>query len=175
MRSLVYPRPCCLHAYSPWACITWLLGDTRPDSYFFLKYYMQNCCFVTFSVKVQQWVGLINEITNVKSWIVLKWNYCYSVIAWLESMTRLTIFGNSHSTRVTLRKIVTRLTFLTESLDSTRVTVYDSCQSHFYKISEFLMENPVRLHTRNEHFLLQWWSRLAEIFCFAVWSCYGAF
>ena len=103
---------------------------------------MQNCCFVTFSVKVQQWVGLINEIMNVKSWIVLKWNYCYSVIAWLESMTRLTIFGNSHSTRVTLRKIVTRLTFLTESLDSTRVTVYDSCQSHFYKISEFLMDKP---------------------------------
>jgi len=28
-------------------------------------------------VKVQQWVGLINEIMNVKSWIVLKWNNCY--------------------------------------------------------------------------------------------------
>jgi len=28
-------------------------------------------------VKGQQWVGLTNEIINVKSWIVLKWNYCY--------------------------------------------------------------------------------------------------
>jgi len=28
-------------------------------------------------VKVQQWVGLINKIMNVKSWIVLKWNHCY--------------------------------------------------------------------------------------------------
>jgi len=28
-------------------------------------------------VKVQQLVGLINEIMNVKSWIVLKWNHWY--------------------------------------------------------------------------------------------------
>jgi len=26
---------------------------------------------------VKQWVGLINEIMNVKSWMVLKWNHCY--------------------------------------------------------------------------------------------------
>jgi len=26
---------------------------------------------------VQQWIGFINEIMNVKSWIVLKWNHCY--------------------------------------------------------------------------------------------------
>jgi len=26
-------------------------------------------------VKVHQWVGLINEIMNVKSWIVFKWNH----------------------------------------------------------------------------------------------------
>jgi len=27
-------------------------------------------------VKVQEWVGLMNKIMNVKSWIVLKWNQC---------------------------------------------------------------------------------------------------
>jgi len=26
---------------------------------------------------MQQWVGLINEITNVNSWMVLKSNHCY--------------------------------------------------------------------------------------------------
>jgi len=26
---------------------------------------------------VQQWVGLLNEIMNVKSWMVLKSNHCY--------------------------------------------------------------------------------------------------
>jgi len=28
-------------------------------------------------VKVQQWVGLIYEIMNVNSWMVLKSNHCY--------------------------------------------------------------------------------------------------
>jgi len=27
--------------------------------------------------KVQQWVGLINKIMNVKSWMVSKWNRVY--------------------------------------------------------------------------------------------------
>jgi len=26
---------------------------------------------------VKQWVGLINEIMNVESWMLLKWNHCY--------------------------------------------------------------------------------------------------
>jgi len=26
---------------------------------------------------VQEWVGLINEMMNVKSRIMLKWNHCY--------------------------------------------------------------------------------------------------
>jgi len=26
---------------------------------------------------VQQWVGLINEIMNVNSWMMLKCNHCY--------------------------------------------------------------------------------------------------
>jgi len=26
---------------------------------------------------MQQWVGLINEIMNVRLWVVLKWNHCY--------------------------------------------------------------------------------------------------
>ena len=42
-----------------------------------------------------------------------------AVIAWLESMTRVTIFGDSDLTRVTLRKIVTRL-------DSSRKLEWDS-------------------------------------------------
>jgi len=26
---------------------------------------------------MQQWVGLINEIMNVRLWVLLKWNHCY--------------------------------------------------------------------------------------------------
>jgi len=32
-------------------------------------------------VKVQQWEGLINEIINVNSWMVLKSNHCYQRMA----------------------------------------------------------------------------------------------
>jgi len=30
---------------------------------------------------VQQWIGLINEIMNVNSWMVLKSNHCYQRMA----------------------------------------------------------------------------------------------
>jgi len=30
---------------------------------------------------LQQWVGLINEIINVNSWMVLKSNHCYKETA----------------------------------------------------------------------------------------------
>jgi len=36
-------------------------------------------------VKVQQWVGLINEITNVSSWMVLKFNHCYQLIGYWKA------------------------------------------------------------------------------------------
>ena len=69
------------------------------------------------------------------------WNYhiipvhSRAVIAWLESMTRL------ESWFLVTR---TRLEWRWEKwwLDSTRVTVNDSSQSHFYKISEFLIDKP---------------------------------
>jgi len=31
---------------------------------------------------MQQWVGLINEIMNVNSWMVLKSNHCYQRNRW---------------------------------------------------------------------------------------------
>jgi len=60
----------------------------------------------------------------------------------VNNSTRVTIFGDSDSTRVTLKKMVTRLESHFSQNDSTRVTVNHSSQSHFYKISEFLMDKP---------------------------------
>ena len=77
-------------------------------------------------------------------------DYYHSVIAWLESMTRLesrwkkSWLDLSH--------------FFTEWLESTRVTVNDSRLESVIS-TKFLSSwwtSPVRLHTKNEHFLLQW-------------------
>ena len=70
--------------------------------------------------------------------------------------------GAKNSTRVALRKMVTRLESRFSQNDSTphesQSMTRDSSQTHFYKISEFLMDK-LRLFCtqRNEHFLLQWW------------------
>jgi len=68
--------------------------------------------------------------------------------------------GAKNSTRVALRKMVTRLESRFSQNDSTphesQSMTRDSSQTHFYKISEFLMDK-LRLFCtqRNEHFLLQ--------------------
>jgi len=59
----------------------------------------------------------------------------------VNDSTQVTFFGDSYSTQVTLRKMETRLTFFhrmarLESQSMTR----DSIQSHFYKVSEFLID-----------------------------------
>ena len=59
-----------------------------------------------------------------------------------DSVTRVTIFGVSYSTRVLLRKLVTGFESRFSQNDSTRVTVNDSSQSHFSKIAEFLVNKP---------------------------------
>jgi len=61
----------------------------------------------------------------------------------VSDLTRITIFGDSDSTRVKLKKWwfeSSRVTFFTEWLDSSHIN--DSSQSHFYKISEPLTEKP---------------------------------
>ena len=64
----------------------------------------------------------------------------------VNDSTRVTNFGDSDSTRVTLRKMVTRLESRFSQNESTRLEsqsmAQDSSQSHFYKISEFLMHKP---------------------------------
>ena len=86
----------------------------------------------------------------------------------VNDSTRVTIFGDSDSTRVTLRKMVTRLksshvfhrmTRL-ESQSITRV------RAIFTKSLSSWWTNPLRVHLKKWAFLLQWWSRLAQIFCF---------
>jgi len=72
--------------------------------------------------------------------------------------TRLTIFSDSDSTRVT---------FFTEWLDSSHSHWLETRVRVIFKALSPWWTNPVRLHAKKEHFLLQWWSRLAEIFCFA--------
>ena len=49
----------------------------------------------------------------------------------VNDSTRVTIFGDSNSTRVTLREMVTRL--------DSQFSQNDSSQGHFYKISEAVM------------------------------------
>ena len=71
------------------------------------------------------------------------------VISWLESMTRLESRYLVTRTRLKSRWEKwwfdsTGVTFFTEWLDSSR----NSSQSHFHKISEPVLHNPVRLHTK---------------------------
>ena len=61
-------------------------------------------------------------------------------MTWVNDSTRVTIFGDSDSTGVMLKKMVTWLESRFSHNNSTRVTVNDS--SHFYKISECLMDKP---------------------------------
>jgi len=62
----------------------------------------------------------------------------------VNNSSRVTIFCDSDSTRVTLRKMVTRLESRFSQNDSTLLEsqsmTRDSSQSHFYKISEFLID-----------------------------------
>jgi len=64
----------------------------------------------------------------------------------VSDSTRVTIFGDSDSTRITLRKMKTRLESRFSQNDSTRLESWsmtrDSSQRHFYKISEFLIDKP---------------------------------
>jgi len=61
-------------------------------------------------------------------------------------MTRVTILGDSHLTRVKLRKMVIRLDSSYVYNRMTRLAsqsmTRDSNKSHFYKISGFLMDKP---------------------------------
>jgi len=77
------------------------------------------------------------------------------MITWLQSMTRVTIFGGSDSTRITLKKMVTRLdsshvfqrmTRLESQSMTTRVRVI------FAKSQSLWLTNPVCLHTKKWSF-----------------------
>ena len=71
----------------------------------------------------------------------------------VDNPTRVTIFGDSDSTRVTLTTMVTRLESSHVLSRMTRVesqsVTRDSSQSNFYKVSESLMDKP-SLFERNE-------------------------
>jgi len=100
---------------------------------------------------------------------------CSDSVTRVHDSTRLTIFGDSDSTRVTLIKWWLDSRF--SQNDSTRVTVNDSSQSLFYKISEFLIDKPTSCALLKE----------MSIFCFSddqalrkfsdllVWSFYATF
>ena len=83
--------------------------------------------------------------------------------------TRVTIFGDSNSSHVQKNGDSTRVTFFTEWLDPSNSQWLETrVRLIFTKSLELLMDNPHFVCTkRNKHILLQWWSRLAEIFCFA--------
>ena len=96
----------------------------------------------------------------------------------VNDSTRVTIFDDSDSTRVTLRRMVTRLessrvfhrmTRLdSQSMTRVRVIFTKSMSSCSWWTTQFVCTQ------RNKHFLLQRWSRLAEIFslaCLVVLRC----
>jgi len=87
---------------------------------------------------------------------------------WLET-TRVTIFGDSDSTRVTLRKMVTDstlFTFLTEWLDSTRVTIYDSTVESESFLQSRWWTNPVGLYTKKWSFFASVMLKIGANFLF---------
>ena len=65
--------------------LDWILSESFQNLWDSLSQYLDSngvlVCRQAFSklgvFKVQQWVGSINEIMNVKSWMVLKWNHCH--------------------------------------------------------------------------------------------------
>jgi len=89
----------------------------------------------------------------------------------VNDSSRVTNFDDSDSTRVTLRKIVTRIDSSHVFYKMTRLEsqsmARDSSQSHFCKISEPLIDKP-SLFAYQEIiiFLVQEWSKLVQIFCF---------
>ena len=71
----------------------------------------------------------------------------------------------------------TRVTFFTEWFDSTRVTISDSrLDSESFLQNLWASDGKIKFDCtqRNEYFLLQWWARVAQIFCFdcLVVLCY---
>ena len=97
--------------------------------------------------------------------------YASDSVTRVNDSTRVTISGDLDSTRVIFRKMVTRLDWShvfhritrLESQSMTR----DSSLCHFYKIS-WVPDGPTHFvcTQRNELFLLHWWSKLPQIFCF---------
>jgi len=104
------------------------------------------------------------------------------VIAWLESMTRL---DSSHdfwslvldSNHIEKNDDSTRLESCFSQNDSTRVTVNDSrLESESFLQNLWVPDGQTQCvcTQTNEDFLLQWWSRLGEIFrfdCLVVLCC----
>jgi len=66
--------------------------------------------------------------------------------------------------------MVTRLESRFSQNDSTRVTVNDSSQSHFYKFSELLM-NPLHLHTKKGAFSPSAMIKIGSNFLLCLSSC----
>jgi len=89
--------------------------------------------------------------------------------SWANDSTRVTILGDSDSTRVRLKKMTTRLESRFSQHDSTRITVNDSRLESGSFLQNFRVpdgQTQFVCTQRNEDFLLQWWSRLGESFCF---------
>jgi len=96
----------------------------------------------------------------------------------VNNSTRVTIFGDSDSTRVTLRNMVTRLVsshvfYIITRLESQSMT-RDSSQSHFCKISEPLIDKPSLFACKE---MIIFWSSNDQNWCkFCVLtfkSCYA--
>jgi len=97
-------------------------------------------------------------------------SYHQPVIVWLEWMTRLESRFLVTRTRITLRKMVTRLDSCHASHRMARL------ESEPYLQNFWASDGQIQFvcTQRNEHFLLQWWSRLAQFFYFdcLVVICY---
>jgi len=102
------------------------------------------------------------------------------LIAWLESMTRVRIFGDSNSTRHKLKKMVTlldssHLFYRMTRLESQSLT-RDSSQRHFYKISEFLKDKPSSFaHKEMRIFCFSDDQDWGKFFVLTVWLRYATF
>jgi len=84
-----------------------------------------------------------------------------AIVPCSDNVTRVMIFGGSDWTRGTLRKI---MTLLDSSHVFHRMTRLDSSRSHFYKISQFLMDKSISFAHKE-----------ISIFCFSDDQDWGKF
>ena len=137
--------PSLIHGYS----LNWFNRRFTQVLFRWLKFYLDT----------QKWVDF-DSIFWFDTFLWFIWSEVSDSVTRVNDSTRVTIFCDSKSTRVTLRKIRTRVTFFTKWLESTRV------RAIFAKSQSLWSTNPVCLHTMKWSFFGPVMIKIGENFLF---------